>query len=243
MSNEGLSQADLDLLRQYDTPTICNVIEIFDLQARTAGYMDGRIKACFPEMPPTVGYAATATYRSAGPPAAGDVYASLDKQVEDFATVPSPPVVVLQDLDDPPAAASFGEVMCTVYQVFGAQGLITSGAARDLEQVRNMGFAAFSNGAICSHGYAHILNLHVPVHVGGTMVYPGNLLHGDCNGVTTIPNQIASEVAHACAEYVAAEGVVLDYLKGENPTPAGLGAARAECARQIQALSERVRKK
>jgi len=52
MSTEGLSQEDLDLLRKYDTPTICNVIEIFEVRPRNAGYMDNRIKACFPEMPP-----------------------------------------------------------------------------------------------------------------------------------------------------------------------------------------------
>ena len=56
-----LFAADLALLRQYDTPTICNVIELLDVQSRTAGYIDGRILACFPEMPPIAGSAATAT--------------------------------------------------------------------------------------------------------------------------------------------------------------------------------------
>jgi hypothetical protein len=57
--------AVLDTLRKYDTPTICNVLELFDHRPRTAGYMDRRIQACFPKMPPMVGYAATATFRSA----------------------------------------------------------------------------------------------------------------------------------------------------------------------------------
>ena len=42
----------LDKLRSFDTPTICNLIELFDVRPRDAGYMDDRIKACFPEMPP-----------------------------------------------------------------------------------------------------------------------------------------------------------------------------------------------
>lgn len=57
--------ADLDLMRQYDTPTLCNVVELFDFYPRTAGYMDKRIQACFPKLPPMVGYASTATFRSA----------------------------------------------------------------------------------------------------------------------------------------------------------------------------------
>ena len=98
MSIPQLSEADLTLLRKYDTPTICNVIEVFKVRSQTEGYMDGRIRACFPEMPPMVGYASTATFRSAAPPASGNVYASLDAQVEGFAKLPQPVVVVVQDL-------------------------------------------------------------------------------------------------------------------------------------------------
>ena len=119
-----LSVAELALLRQYDTPTICNVIELFDVQPRTAGYMDGRIRPCFPEMPPIAGYAATATIRCAFPRREGSVYSSLDDQVSKFAEIPGPPIVVFQDLDDPPVAATFGEIMCSTYKAFGAVGLI-----------------------------------------------------------------------------------------------------------------------
>src|SRR5688572_20586721 len=178
---------DLDGLRQYDTPTVCNVIELFDLYPRTAGYMDGRIVACYPRLPPMVGFASTATFRSASPPKAGNVYAGLDAQVESFAALPGPAVVVFQDLDDPPAAATFGEVMCTTYKSFGAAGLITSGAGRDLDQVEALKFPAFTNGTICAHGYCHMLHLNIPVTLGGLVIEPGVLLHGDRNGVTTIP--------------------------------------------------------
>ena len=58
----------LNKLRTFDTPTICNLVELFEVRPRNTGYMDARIKACFPEMPPVVGFAATATHRSAGPP-------------------------------------------------------------------------------------------------------------------------------------------------------------------------------
>ena len=47
-------------------------------------------------------------------------------------------------------SATFGEVMCTTYKAFGAAGLITSGAARDLDQVEAMNFPCFADGAICA---------------------------------------------------------------------------------------------
>src|SRR5437764_8265736 len=194
-SFHAVPAADLELLRKFDTPTVCNVVELFDVRPRTAGYMDGRIQACYPKLPPMVGYAATATFRSASPPRSGNVYAGLSEQVAAFAELPGPAVVVFQDLDDPVAAATFGEVMCSTYKTFGAAGLITSGAGRDLDQVEAMNFPCFTSGTICAHGYCHIVQLNVPVQVGGVTIYPGDLLHGHRNGLTTISHDIASATA------------------------------------------------
>jgi 4-hydroxy-4-methyl-2-oxoglutarate aldolase len=233
--------ADLSRLTQFDTPTICNTIELFEVRPRNEGYLDGRIRACFPEMPPIAGYAATATMRCAFPKRDGDVYASLDEQVARFSELPGPPIVVYQDLDDPCVAATFGEIMCSTYQAFGAAGLITSGAARDLDQVRRIGFPAFSNGAICSHGYSHIVDIHRAVRVGGVTIQPGDLLHADANGVTTIPAEIATEVADAAEAYVKAESIVLDYLKSGRPEAKAFGEARRGMLAEIGALGRRVR--
>src|SRR5437879_2335882 len=126
-SYRGIPPADLELLRKFDTPTVCNVVELLDHRPRTAGYMDARIQPCFPKLPPMVGYASTATFRSAAPPRAGNVYSSLVEQDASFAELPGPAVVVFQDVDSPVASAPFGEVMCTTYTAFGAAGLITSG--------------------------------------------------------------------------------------------------------------------
>jgi regulator of RNase E activity RraA len=240
-SFHAIPPADLELLRKFDTPTICNVVELFDLRPRTAGYMDGRIQPCFPKVPPMVGYASTATFRSAFPPRSGDVYSGLADQVASFPEFPGPVVVVFQDLDLPVASATFGEVMCSTYKAFGAAGLITSGAGRDLDQVEPLAFPCFSNGTICAHGYCHIVQINVPVHVGGTPVHPGDLIHGDRNGVTTVPNELASAVAQACPEFMAAEAVVLDYLRAGKVDPKGFAAAHKECRARIEALARRLR--
>jgi regulator of RNase E activity RraA len=177
------------------------------------------------------------------PPRTGDVYASLNQQVESFAKLPGPPVIVYQDLDDPVVSATFGEVMCSVYKGFGATGLITSGAGRDLEQVEKLGFPAFTSGAICAHGYCHTLALNVPVTVGGICIYPGDLLHGDLNGITTIPHEIASEIPAACEGLAAAEKIILDYVRSPNPTPAGLAHARQECMAMLAKMTQQLRRK
>ena len=229
------STEELNLLGKYDTPTICNVIELFDVRPRNEGYMDKCIKSCFPEMSPMVGYASTATFRCASPKG-DESYGSLEKQVASFSELPGPAVVVFEDLDDPNVGATFGEIMCTTYQTFGAKGLITSGAGRDLDQVRAIGFPVFTNGTNCSHGYSQIPSLNIPVQVGGLTINPGDLLHGDCNGVTTIPIEIAREVAQLCDQYVVAESIILDYLKTDNVTPKGLTQAQKECSQVLKQL-------
>ncbi len=241
--SKALRAETLQKLAQFDTPTICNVIELFEVRPRNQGYMDSRIRCQFPELGVMVGYAATACFRADAPAGTGEAYGSLARQVELMAQLPGPAVVVFQDLDDPPVAATFGEVMCATYQAFGAAGLITSGAGRDLEQVRALGFPVFTNGTICSHGYCHMLHLGLPVRVGGLVVHTGDLLHGDRNGVTNIPLDIADEVADVAREFVQAEAIVLNYLKSSEPkTPQRLAQVRAEFQEQIRRLKARVRK-
>lgn len=239
----AISRDTLAKLAKFDTPTICNIIELFDVCPRNRGYMDSRIKANFPTLPPMVGFAATGAFRSDCAPVGGDAYGTIDQQLEQFANLPGPAVVVFQDLDDPPVAATFGEVMCSVYKAFGSTGLITSGAGRDLEQVRAINYPVFTNGTICSHAYCHLLHLGLPVRVGGLMVHQGDLLHGDANGVTSIPPKIACAIADIGEEFIAAEGIVLNYVRGSgSKTPAGLKAARDEFAAVVKKLTERARK-
>jgi regulator of RNase E activity RraA len=231
----------LHSLRKYDTPTVCNVIELLEIRSRTAGYTDARIKACYPALPPMVGFASTATFRAAAPPRGGDTYMGLAAQVELLEKTPGPKVVVFQDLDDPPVAATFGEIMATTYQAFGCVGLVTSGGGRDIDQVEPLKFPCFTGGTIPSHGYTQIVELNVPVRVGGVWVHPGDLLHGDRNGITTIPVELAGLVAEGCAGFMDAEKVILDYLKAGKVTGPGFTAARDECKRRMGALGERLR--
>ncbi len=239
MSDTALSPETLKLLGKYDTPTVCNVIELFNVRPCNSGYMGPEIRACFPTLAPMVGFAATGTCRAAAP-ARGDADLTLEQQVAAFSRVPSPPVVVFQDLDEPLAAATFGEVMSTTYKGFGAVGLVTNGAGRDMWQLGALRFPVFTNGTICSHGYCHVPSMLVPVQVGGITIHPGDLLHGDLNGVTTIPLEIASDVAEACEQFARAEAVIIEYSRGGNVTAEGLSQAEAECHRMIDELQEQV---
>jgi regulator of RNase E activity RraA len=240
----AITHDTLKRLAQFDTPTICNVIELFEVRPRTQGFMNATIRAAFPEMPSMVGFASTASFRSGAFPGKGDAYGTLERQVEGFVELPGPAVVVFQDLDDPAVGATFGEVMCSTYKGFGSVGLITSGGGRDLLQVKALNYPVFTGSTICSHACCHILHIDMPVRVGGLVVDSGDLLHGDANGVTNIPINIASAAADIAQEFVDAEKFVLDYVNGPGKkTPSGLASARKEYSAVVARLTDRVKGK
>jgi 4-hydroxy-4-methyl-2-oxoglutarate aldolase len=239
-----ISTETLKKLAQFDSPTICNVLELFEVRPQNVGYMDGRIRANFPELPPMVGFAATAQFRSDVPPRGGDGYGGMAEQLDLFATLPGPAIVVFQDVDDPPVGATFGEVMCSTYKAFGSTGLITSGAGRDLEQVRAVKYPVFTGSTIVSHGYNHMLHIGMPVRVGGLMVNTGDLLHGDANGITNIPPELAAETADVSAEFVALEAIIMDYVKGPSEKSlAGFKQVRGQFQAEVAKLKQRVTRK
>ena len=240
MPIKGLSNEAIEQLRQFDSPTVCNVIELFDVRPRDTGYMDSRIQCSYPEMPPIIGYACTSTRRCAPGARQNDSEVSMNQQIESFDALPGPPVLVYQDLDSPSVAATFGDMMCKSFQTFGAVGLITSGCGRDVDQVRELGFSVFTNGSNPSHGYGYTSSMGLPVHVGGITVLPGDLLFGDANGVTSIPNEIADEVPKACEDYAACEAAVLGYLGQSGATREGLTKALAECKSMMGELGKRL---
>ncbi len=77
--------------------------------------------------------------------------------IEESQATPAPRIAVIQDLDGIPKAATYGEVMVSSFQTFGFVGLITSGAARDIDQVRRLRFPCWASSIIVSHGYCRFI--------------------------------------------------------------------------------------
>src|SRR5262249_34992077 len=151
MSANVLSAEQLDGLRRYNTPTISNAIEVFNVRPRHTGFLPHQVRCLFPDLGVMIGYAVTsqtrASYSSepAGPDLGGDYYRYVAAQ-------PGPKIAVGQDLDDPPGlGAQFGEVNATIHKRLGCVGHITDGCPRDLDEVRPLGFHFFGLNPCVSH--------------------------------------------------------------------------------------------
>src|SRR5579872_7361849 len=113
---EPLTQEQLAQLAKADSPTVANVLELFGIRSHVAGYTNHTLKAVYPDLPPAVGYAVTATFRAGYPAAADDVYGGMPQLIDAAGGTPVPRMAVFQDLDDPVRAATYGEVMATTFQ-------------------------------------------------------------------------------------------------------------------------------
>jgi 4-hydroxy-4-methyl-2-oxoglutarate aldolase len=238
MSDAGmLSPTQLERLRRFSTPSLSNAIEVFDVRPRTAGFMRPEIRCQQSMQWPMVGYAMTGRFRAAAKPKPGEA-AQRKAYWEWLQRIPQPRVVVLQDLDDPPAQGSFwGEVQATTHQALECVGTVTNGGVRDLREAGALGFHFFAAHAIVSHAYVHLLDFGTPVEVGGLTVAPGDLLHGDEHGVLLIPASVAPFLADVAEQYEAVEQRFIHTVRAGHLDAEGLAAEWERLVAERGALS------
>lgn len=215
MSYTVLSTARLDDLRTFNSPTISNAIEVFNVRPRHVGFLPHTIRCLLPDLGAIVGYAVTSQTRAAPPTEkAPDLNADYLRYV---AAQPGPKIAVGQDLDDPPGlGAQFGEVNTTIHKKLGCVGHITDGCPRDLDEVRALGFQLFGLNPCVSHAYVRLVDFGKPVKLAGVVIEPGDLLHADKHGVCIIPHEVAPKLADACREVERLERPLLEHCRAND---------------------------
>jgi len=202
----SLRPEDFEALRRLDTCTVANAIETFEVRLRNEGFADATIRCLFPLLNPMLGYAVTAKIRCSGPPPDGHAYLERTDWWNHITSIPAPRVVVIQDIDHKPGSgALLGEVHVNVLSALECVGAVTNGAVRDLHAVASMGFHFFARNVAVSHSYVHIVDVGVPVELGGLKIQPGDLIHGDCHGVLSVPGQIAADIPAVAARLAEKE--------------------------------------
>ncbi len=206
MQTAPLTAEDLERLRRYDTPTVANAIETFDVRPRTAGFMSPEIRCIFPQMGIMVGYAVTARARAAQP---ADGSYSRHGWWDAIAAMPAPRVAVVQDLDDPPVGAFWGEVQSNIHRALGCAGTVTNGGVRDLLEVEPLGFQYYAGSVMVSHAYVHMVDFGEPVTIGGLEVRTGDLIHADRHGVQVVPHELVRAIPAAAEAIIAKERTII----------------------------------
>ncbi len=109
----AITADDLRVLAQWDTPTICNALEIVAPERRGHGFTVEPFSCLEPALPPMVGFARTAKIRAASPdlaPGSKGMAERIPYYVY-VANQPGPTIVVIEDIDPKPGVGAFwGEV-------------------------------------------------------------------------------------------------------------------------------------
>ncbi len=193
-----LTPAEMEALRSVSGSVLASSIEGFGVRLPNTGLADSTIRSIFEDRPPVVGYAATVRIRTSEPPMEGRGYYRRTEWWNHVLSIPEPRIVVVEDLDDPPGRGAFvGEVHAHILMALGCVGLVTNGTIRDSNLIEPTGFQMFASGLAVSHAYAHVFDFGGKVSVGGLEVRPSDLVHGDLNGVQTVPLEIAAKIPHA----------------------------------------------
>jgi 4-hydroxy-4-methyl-2-oxoglutarate aldolase len=207
-----LTAEQLDALQRIDSPTVSNAIERLQVRPRLEGFAGWELRCAFPELGTTLGYAVTCTADST---TASRVDAQGQLRLWDaLERAPKPSVLVIKDIGpERSRSCHMGEVMATTAKALGAVGCVSDGGLRDAMEVRALGFQYFCPGFVVSHGNAVICDINVEVTLAGLAVRPGDLLHGDVNGILVVPESVADRVADEAARVREAERRVLDFVR------------------------------
>lgn len=219
MSEEQLTTEDLVALKRYDSPTIANAIETFAIRPRNEGYMSSEIRSIFPNLGVMVGYAVTGSMRAREQ---SDRSYSRHDWFDLILSQPPPRVPVLQDLDDPPCGAFWGEVQTNIHKALGCVGTVTNGGVRDLREVEAAGFHYYAGSVMVSHAYVHLVDCGKPVIVGGIEVQTGDVIHADQHGVQLVPRELVRKLPEACEVIIRKERRTISYCQSADFNVEGL---------------------
>lgn len=225
-----LTKADLDRLAKWDTPTICNGLELLDEAWRLSGYTTRAFTCLRPGAKPIVGYARTATIRASVKPGPEAVALRRDYYTYIDAGGPKPSIAVIQDVDDQPArGALWGEVNTNIHKGLGCLGVVTNGSIRDLADSA-AGFQALAGQVGPSHAWVHVTSIGGAVEVHGMTVRDGDILHADVHGAVVVPAKYVKKLPETIEQIARREAVIIAAAKKKGFSAEKLFAAQGKAA-------------
>jgi regulator of RNase E activity RraA len=223
--------AALQALAAFDTPTICNALELVAPARRAAGFIRRPLVAPFPALKPVVAFARTAHIRSREPSPRSRAAATEIRlgYYAHIAEAPLPSLAVIQDIDAPDQGfgAFWGEVQTNVHRGLGCVGVVTDGSVRDLDAMAP-GFFVLAGSIMPSHAHVHLVDFGGTVSVAGMIVSPNDVIHADRHGAVVVPAEAVGEIPAAVDLLTRREKVLIDAARAPGFSVERLRRAFAE---------------
>ena len=103
--------------------------------------------------------------------------------------------IIVIDAKGDLSRAVAGDFVLGMAKALGIGGFVVDGAIRDLEACKALDFPIFCKGTtIAASNKAGIGEINIPISCGGVSIEPGDIIVGDCDGVTVVPREKAEKV-------------------------------------------------
>ncbi|KPK29097.1 MAG: hypothetical protein AMJ66_10355 [Betaproteobacteria bacterium SG8_40] len=197
-------------LRQFDTPTISNALEIARGSRETSGFTQGTLIASSSRLPAIVGFARTAKIRCSTPYDPAQRRHNQLAYYDYVAGGEQPSIAVIQDIDERAGLGAFwGEVNTHIHWGLGCVGTLTNGSMRDLDAMHPE-FQCLAGSLSPSHAWVQVIEFGKPVDVFGMSVDSDDIVHADCHGAIVIPARYLEHLPAAIDLMARREKVLLD---------------------------------
>jgi len=172
----SVSKAQIETLKQLGTATI------HEAQGQK-GAIDGALRPIDPSL------------RLAGPAVTVDCRPSDNLAIHYALTKAKPGDVLVVDAKAFIEAGPWGDLLTLAAQKLGIVGLVIDGSVRDANTIIEMGFPTFSRGlSIKGTNKNQPGKVNVPVHIGGVVVNPGDIVVGDRDGLVVVEQGAVDDV-------------------------------------------------
>ena len=208
----------LTLLKQVDTPTVCNAIEVVEGKRGFNQFTRGTMLSSAPEEGAIVGYARTAKISAIAPPSEAPevIKARRMDYYRHMASGPRPAIAVVEDVDGADAIGAYwGEINTTIHKGFGLNGALTNGVMRDLGDLPE-GFPVIAGSIGPSHGFVHVKEIATPVTIFGLTINDGDFVHADRHGALVVPAKHMGKLQAGVRKLLETERIILDAAKGND---------------------------
>jgi 4-hydroxy-4-methyl-2-oxoglutarate aldolase len=110
----------------------------------------------------------------------------------------------------------WGELLTTAAQNGGCVGAIVDGAVRDVARIRDRDFPVLARGTCLydSKDRQRVIDVDVPVSMGGVVFSPGDLVVADEDGIVVVPRAVEQDVLQRAWDKVHAENEVRNAILG-----------------------------
>jgi regulator of RNase E activity RraA len=222
---EPSARVSNELLEKYRTVSNATVLGQLLRRGYAKVYME-RVRSLAPGRR-LVGRAVTLRYLPSRPDLAKRI--ATGKHGEGFNETPrwqalealGPGDVFVGDAMGLSTVSTGGDVVFSRILTKGAAGLVTDGGVRDGHKVTRYGYPVFAGGSTPTVGEPNILPYEVngPVQCGGVLVWPGDVIMGDDDGVVVLPSQLAEELYPECVEHDEIEQALLEHTQKNRISP------------------------